>query len=236
MDIHRYATTRVGMVSLAVLFLIHPAAAQSAPTLSDTSHAIATVPAVELTANVDVKVDRDANSLAPKAPTERLTGFAEVPWNAPEDSVIAHHGRPDRRDELADRSASWFTYHRQLVGVEVEQTFLFTLKRGLVKGAYQFPMGPDCLQRYEKFFQAIQETYPGVKPRDDRYNKSSIDFCGGVIIGKATRMTTWEFPADSARIYIYLPLEGQPFGVHYEGPGFDAWDTANKQGERKHAF
>jgi hypothetical protein len=153
-----------------------------------------------------------------------VTGFAGIPWGSPESAVVAKLGKPYNRVERS--GGAYLLYNDPLLGHETITTVLVTPNEGLIKGMYSLDFGPGdgCRNVYEDLRRAIAARYPSIKPEETQYNSSSLDFCGGVTIGKAGRTTLWKDPSNSSsQIAILLESGGDRILVHYESPSFKAF-------------
>lgn len=159
-------------------------------------------------------------------------GLQALPWGSSESAVIAKLGKPVDRD---DRNGGiYLSYRTPLLGNEAITTVLVDAKQGLIKGLYGVEFGPGegCESVFRELKTAIAAKYPQIKPEESRYNNSSLDFCGGVSIGKAGESILWTDPSNSdAQIGLMLKSGSSNIQVHYESPSFGAWSDERKKSD-----
>lgn len=175
--------------------------------------------------------------LAPKGelrPT--ITGFASVSWGAPEDSVTAVYGMPG--DSHTEFEGKMLAYEDQVLDEDVVMAFLVHDSLGMIHGSYtiEYGMGSNCEVVFRKFSEAIRQRYPVFTPDETKHNNSSLDFCGGIAIGKAQWMIVWSDPSLLVRVGVVLEPESRVVSVSYEGPGFSEYLQRRAAAERRTRF
>jgi hypothetical protein len=161
-----------------------------------------------------------------------VTGFAGIPWGSREAQVIAKLGKPAHRQH--ENGGIYLSFQTTLLSYQAITTVLVGDAEGLIKGLYGVSFGPGdgCETVFDELKSAISAKYPSIKSVDSRYNNSSLDFCGGVSIGKAGASSIWIDPSDpDARIAVLLKAGGDDIQVHYEAPGFNPWSERRKKSD-----
>jgi len=149
---------------------------------------------------------------------------------------MAKRGTP-AEDNKAALGARFITYQETVLSESVTTFFGFDSTGGLMRGGYivEFSrMGDACERKYRKFQEAITERYGSIKPQEQRQNSSSLDFCGGMTIGKASWDTQWE--DGTSEIEIWLAPEAKLIYVYYDNPVMKKWLKDSKAAEEKTKF
>lgn len=178
-----------------------------------------------------------SNANAPERIWEQIVGFASIPWGATAEQVITEHGKPTVDESGIHRALA---YGGESVLNEDTDTYFFVHpEKGLLRGVYlvNYGRGDDCVTVFTKFKEAISKRYPAIKPEEHKRNQSSLDFCGGVTIGKAWWEVFWKDPVSSATISISLGLESdESIVINYESPGWNETYAKMQEAERKRHF
>ena len=179
-----------------------------------------------------------AQELPTYYPDLTITGFASIPWGTRLDVVIQNRGEPS---QVSDdwQGLQVLVYQDELLGEDAIVSLMVHPEKGLIKGAYGivYGMGSDCLAVFRRLREAIAERYASIKVDENRFNNSSLDFCGGVTIGKAGWSAMWQDPVDSrVRVGMILAPESRHIAIHYEGPGFEEWREGKEKAEVRKKF
>jgi len=172
-----------------------------------------------------------------KVRVPQITSFASIPWGATAEHIITEYGKP-----LVDsrRTLRTLGYSSERVLSEDSLTVFFVHpKKGFIKGAYSinFGMGDDCVRVFMKFKEAISQRYPNIKLKEHKWNKSSLEFCSGVTIGKARWSVFWDDPVSDASIYILLAQEyKQSIYIVYESTDWAEAQAKIQEAERRRRF
>jgi hypothetical protein len=184
--------------------------------------------------NLSNQVDSLRRSEADTSPTRELLirGFSGSPWGSSVAAIVAKMGAPSEKSE--DSAGTYLSYKTDLLGHDALTTYVVSKRNGLVKGEYVVSYGPGtgCERLFDDLVDAIRAKYPSIKAEETKYNNSSLDFCDGVMIGKAARITYWKDPGQpSALIGVILQAGDSFVRVGYESPSSHAWSQARKKSD-----
>jgi hypothetical protein len=139
--------------------------------------------------------------------------------------------------DSVDASLRRVAYAEQVLGRDVTTILMFDSASGFMKGLYKVGFdSEECETVFKAFSDAVNQRYPWLKPWKSKYNSSSLEFCGGVTIGKAGWMMSWKDPSQTASISIGLYPRTGEVEVAYEGPAFPAWAARQKAREAAQKF
>ncbi len=159
-----------------------------------------------------------------------IRGYAGIPWGTSPEEIIRKKGEPGTR--RAESDAIFLAYEESLVGNEASALYLVSKKEGLIEGVYsiEYGLGNGCETVLHTLLDAVKAKYPEIEPVESRYNRTSLDFCSGVMIGYAGWTVSWYDPGnDGAVIRIALAPGAQKIRVHYESPAFSSWSENHKK-------
>jgi hypothetical protein len=163
-----------------------------------------------------------------------IRGYAGIPWGTWPEEIIRKKGEPGTRREESD--AIYLAYEESLVGNEASALYLVSKKQGLIEGGYslEYGLGHGCETVFNALVDAINAKYPEIEPEESRYNRTSLDFCSGVMIGYAGWTVSWYDPGnDGSVIRVALAPGAQKIRVHYESPAFSSWSENHKKSDNR---
>lgn len=173
---------------------------------------------------------------APVPAAAQITGFSSIPWGSSRAAIVDRYGKPAL--ERQDGGVLSIVYQERLMGEDVTTLYSVHPKEGLIRGGYSVPfgMGSACEDTYDKFRRAVAERYPSIRPTGAKVNTSTLDFCGGVRIGKGRAEYVWEDPTNKSRVLVQLPSEGDRVYVLYSSAFGVQWTADRAEAERNRRF